>query len=100
MDNLERIRLILKHCIKSECHGCPLRNTRECVRAMAFSANQTIVSLTGEVEKLKKQITGLEKHIADLESRTCESCAHLDSDPDLEPCLECSNNHQNRWERK
>ena len=55
MDNLERIKTILKHCIKSECYGCPLRQTRECVRSMAFSANQTIVSLTKKIEKLENQ---------------------------------------------
>lgn len=65
MDNLERIKVILKHCIKNECYGCPLRQNRECVRSMAFTANQTIVSL--------------EKHIKELEKRNAE----------LEDKLEC-----------
>ena len=62
MDNLEKIKLILKHCIQNECYGCPLRQTRECVRSMAFTANQTIVSL-------EKHIKGFEKENAELKNQ-------------------------------
>lgn len=55
MDNHERIRTILKHCIKNECYGCPLRQSRECVRSMAFSANQEIVHLEKRVKELETE---------------------------------------------
>lgn len=56
MDNHERIRTILKHCIQNECYGCPLRQSRECVRSMAFSANQEIVHLEKHVKELEKSL--------------------------------------------
>lgn len=65
MDNIERIKTILKQCIKGECFGCPLRKTRECTRSMAFSANQTIVSLMTQVEKLEKRNAELEAKLKD-----------------------------------
>lgn len=55
MDNLDRIKAILKHCIQKECYGCPLRQNNDCVRSMAFTANQTIRSLTKRIEELEKQ---------------------------------------------
>lgn len=67
MDKLERIRTILKHCINNECYGCPLRQTRECVRSMAFTANQTIVSLVKRIEELEKRNAELEKQLASKE---------------------------------
>ena len=60
MDNVERIRTILKQCIKGECYACPLRQTRECTRSMAFTANQTIVSLLNQLEKVEKRNAELE----------------------------------------
>jgi hypothetical protein len=63
MDNHERIRTILKHCIQNECYGCPLRQSRECVRSMAFSANQEIVHLEKHVKELEKKNAELEKQI-------------------------------------
>lgn len=64
MDNPERIRTILKHCIQKECYGCPLRQNRDCVRSMAFTANQTIVSLEKHIKELEKQLAtkGEENH--------------------------------------
>lgn len=72
MDNHERIRTILKHCIKNECYGCPLRQSRECVRSMAFSANQEIVHLEKRVKELEKRNNELENEIA---------CRELEENP-------------------
>ena len=72
MDNPERIRTILKHCIQKECYGCPLRQNRDCVRSMAFTANQTIVSLEKSVKELEKRNAELEKRNAELEKRNAE----------------------------
>lgn len=55
MENYDKIKTILRHCIKCECYGCPLRKTRECTRSMAFTANQTIMSLEKQNEELEKQ---------------------------------------------
>lgn len=72
MDNHERIRTILKHCIQNECYGCPLRQSRECVRSMAFSANQDIVHLEKHVKELEKRNAELEKRNAELENMITE----------------------------
>lgn len=56
MDNLEKIKTTLKQCIKEECYGCPLRGNRQCVRTMAFTANQTIVRLEKRIEELEKRL--------------------------------------------
>ena len=72
MENLEKIKTILKHCIKNECYGCPLRQSRECVRSMAFTANQTIVSL-------EKRNAELEKRNAELEKKL-EQCVLVEDD--------------------
>lgn len=56
MSNLERTKTILKHCIRKECYGCPLRQTRECVCSMAAAASQTITDLVTRVEALEKQL--------------------------------------------
>ena len=62
MESLDNIRTILKHCIQKECYGCPLRQNRDCVRSMAFTANQTIVSQ-------EKRIKGFEKENAELKAQ-------------------------------
>lgn len=67
MDANERIRLILKQCGKGECFGCPLRQTRECTRSMAITANQTIQSLEKQVKDLKKRNAELEEIIKSKE---------------------------------
>lgn len=72
MDNHERIRTILKHCIQNECYGCPLRQSRECVRSMVFSANQEIVHLEKHVKELEKRNAELEKRNAELENMITE----------------------------
>lgn len=79
MDNHERIRTILKHCIKNECYGCPLRQSRECVRSMAFSANQEIVHLEKRVKELEQRNAELEKQVEELKKQNAE----------LEDKLEC-----------
>ena len=73
MDNHERIRTILKHYIKNECYGCPLRQSRECVRSMAFSANQEIVHLEKRVKELEKQNEELTNQLASIEMATEEA---------------------------
>lgn len=60
MDNLEKIKTILKQCIKEECYACPLRQNRQCVRSMAFTANQAIVRLEKRIEELEKQLANEE----------------------------------------
>lgn len=60
MDNLEKIKTILKQCIKEECYACPLRQNRQCVRSMAFTANQAIVSLEKRINELEKQLANKE----------------------------------------
>lgn len=72
MDNLEKIKVILKHCIHEECYGCPLRQNRACVRSMAFTANQEIVHL-------EKRNTELEKRNAELEKKL-EKCVIVEDD--------------------
>ena len=72
MDNLEKIKVILKHCIHEECYGCPLRQNRACVRSMAFTANQTIVSL-------EKRNAELEKANAELKKKL-EKCVILEDE--------------------
>lgn len=61
MDNLDKVKTILKHCSHSECYGCPLRLNNDCVRSMAFTANQTIRSLTKHIEELEKQLATKEE---------------------------------------
>lgn len=63
MDNLEKIKVILKHCIHEECYGCPLRQNRACVRSMAFTANQEIVHLEKRNAELEKRNAELEKKL-------------------------------------
>ena len=72
MDNLEKIKVILKHCIHEECYGCPLRQNRACVRSMAFTANQEIVHL-------EKRNMELEKRNAELEKKL-EKCVIVEDD--------------------
>ena len=72
MDNLEKIKVILKHCIHEECYGCPLRQNRACVRSMAFTANQEIVHL-------EKRNAELEKRNAELEKKL-EKCVIMEDD--------------------
>lgn len=72
MDNLEKIKVILKHCIHEECYGCPLRQNRACVRSMAFTANQEIVHL-------EKRNAELEKRNAELEKKL-EKCVIVEDD--------------------
>ena len=61
MDNLEKTKAILKHCIHEECYGCHLRQNRQCVRSMAFMANDAIVNLSKRIEELEKRNAELEK---------------------------------------
>lgn len=63
MDNHDKVKTILRHCIQQECYGCPLRGNRDCVRSMAFTANKTIVSL-------EKRVKELETRNAELEGRS------------------------------
>ena len=72
MDNLEKIKVILKHCIHEECYGRPLRQNRACVRSMAFTANQEIVHL-------EKRNAELEKRNAELEKKL-EKCVIVEDD--------------------
>lgn len=67
MDNHEKLKTILKHCIKKECYGCPLRDNRDCVRSMAFTANQEIVHLEKRIKELEERNAELEKRNAELE---------------------------------
>lgn len=60
MDNREKIKVILRHCIQKECYGCPLRGSRDCVRSMAFTANQEIVHLEKRVKELEQRNAELE----------------------------------------
>lgn len=60
MDNHEKIKTVLRHCIQQECYGCPLKDNRDCVRSMAFTANQVIVSLTKRIDYLEKQLENKE----------------------------------------
>lgn len=69
MDNQEKIKVILRHCIQKECYGCPLRGSRDCVRSMAFTANQTIVSMEKRVKGLEKENAELKDQIAELKNR-------------------------------
>lgn len=69
MDNLEKIKVILRHCIQHECYGCPLRGSRDCVRSMVFTANQTIVSLEKRIEGLEKENAELKNQITVLEDK-------------------------------
>lgn len=69
MDNQEKIKVILRHCIQKECYGCPLRGSRDCVRSMAFTANQTLVSLEKRNKELEKQNAELKDQIAKLEDK-------------------------------
>lgn len=72
MDNRDKIKTILKHCIQKECYGCPLRGNSDCVRSMAFTVNQEIVHL-------EKRIKGFEKENAELKAQNAT----------LEDKLEC-----------
>lgn len=65
MDNRDKVKTVLKHCIQKECYGCPLRGNRDCVRSMAFTANQEIVHL-------EKRNAELEKRNAELENMITE----------------------------
>ena len=65
MDNLEKIKVILRHCIQQECYGCPLRGSRDCVRSMAFTANQEIVHLEKHVKELEKRNAELEAQVSE-----------------------------------
>ena len=67
MDNLAKIKVILKHCIHEECYGCPLRQNRACVRSMAFTANQEIVHLEKRIHELEKENAELKAQNAKLE---------------------------------
>lgn len=67
MDNLEKLKVILKHCIKKECYGCPLRENRDCVRSMAFTANQEIMHLEKRIKELEKQNAELTDQLASME---------------------------------
>lgn len=62
MDNRDKIKTVLKHCIQKECYGCPLRGSSDCVRSMAFTANQEIVHL-------EKSVKGFEKENAELKAQ-------------------------------
>ena len=61
MENLERVKTILKHCTKGECYGCPLRNSHACERSMAFEANRVIKGLLERIDELEKQIQSKEE---------------------------------------
>lgn len=52
---MDKIKAVLRHCIQKECYGCPLRGNRDCVRSMAFTANQTIVSMEKRVKELETE---------------------------------------------
>lgn len=52
----ERTKTILKHCMRKECFGCPLRQTRECVCSMACGAIVTITELEKRIAELEKQL--------------------------------------------
>ena len=66
MDNHDKIKTILKHCIQKECYGCPLRQNRDCMRSMAFTANQTIVHLAKRNDELEKENAELKAQNATL----------------------------------
>lgn len=74
MDNIERIKTILKHCIKEECYACPLKGNRECVRSMAFTANQTILSLGKHIEKLENRNAELEAQLEECKHGNLGEC--------------------------
>lgn len=69
MDNHDKVKTILRHCIQQECYGCPLRGNRDCVRSMAFTANQTIVSQEKRIKGFEKENAELKDQIAELKNR-------------------------------
>lgn len=69
MDNQEKIKVILRHCIQKECYGCPLRGSRDCVRSMAFTANQEIVHMEKHIKGFEKENAELKDQITELKNR-------------------------------
>lgn len=72
MDNRDKIKTVLKHCIQKECYGCPLRGNSDCVRSMAFTANKEIVHLEKRNAELEKRNAELEKEKAKLEEESLD----------------------------
>lgn len=73
MTDLERIREILKHCAENQCYACPLRQSRDCVRSMAFEANRVLKCLTRQNEELTKRNAELEALVKEAQDASVEA---------------------------